>query len=154
MNRRSLQTAAPIWTPGQDHYIPIAAVALQSHKEEYLAKEDIVFPSLIAAHVASALCLFGGDYDLIGTILNPVWVGSGRSPYRRMGHLGTTQCTLGSFQTVSHFFIDLSHNCFIFISQNWDNTKWSCILLSLGLNTHLLFGIPVHKNLEDINFIG
>lgn len=118
MNRLSLQTAAPVRTPVQDRYIPIAAVTLQSHKEEYLVKEDIVFLSLITAHVASALYLFGGDYDLIGTILNPVWVGSGHSPYRRMGHLGTTQCTLGSFQTVSHFFIDLCHNCFIFISQN------------------------------------
>lgn len=89
MNRLSLLTAAPVRTPVQERCIPIAAVALQSHKEECLAKEDTVFPSLITAHVASALHLFGGDYDLIVTILNPVWVGSGHS-YRRMGHSGTT----------------------------------------------------------------
>ena len=70
-----------------------------------MAKEDIAFPSLVTAHVASALYLDWWRIDPNLSYLESCWAGSGHSPYRRMGALGITYCTQGNFQPVLHFHI-------------------------------------------------
>ena len=66
--------------PSARMLILISAIALLAHRAEPFAKEVIAFPSLVTAHVTSALYLDWWRIDPNLSYVESCWAGSGHSP--------------------------------------------------------------------------